>query len=53
MVKKIIFGLYVKKIKSVFEHKMKNFFTEDSHSLDNFILHASHIMKKKRLQPNF
>ena len=26
---------------------------EDSHSRDKFIIHASHIKKKKRLQPNF
>ena len=53
MVKKINFWFICKKIRYVLEHKMKNFLTEDSHSLDNFILHASHIMKKKRLQPNF
>ena len=26
---------------------------ENSHSWDKFIMHASHIKKKKRLQPNF
>ena len=49
----MISGLYVKKIKSVVDHKMKNFLKEDSHSWDKIILHASHIKKKKRLQPNF
>ena len=53
--KKKDFLVYIKKKKgSILGYKIKRpFLKEDSHSWDKFILNASHIKKKKRLQPNF
>ena len=45
--------LVYKKFKSIVGYKTKRHLKENSYSWDKFIMHASHIKKKKRLQPNF
>ena len=64
LLKSIIFVLWIKKnwickenhicfyVKET-SFKKKDFLKEDPHSWDKFIIHASYIKKKTRLQPNF